>query len=133
MGNKVHNYVWLMTEREFTDFELRLKFQAFRDSPGNSGVQFRSRFDEMANGGCLDGPQVDINPPPESSWRTGLIYDETRGEQRWVFPSLKDWCIGPEHKLRSTFSSMQMKEMAGMTWWLSAEACTSGPSSTARL
>jgi hypothetical protein len=87
MGRKNHNYVWLMTDREFSDFELRLKFKAFRDSPGNSGVQFRSRFDETASGGWLDGPQVDLNPPAEASWRTGLIYDETRGEQRWVFKS----------------------------------------------
>jgi hypothetical protein len=95
MGRKDHNYVWLLTEQEFADFELRLKFQAYRDSPGNSGLQFRSRFDAAANGGWLDGPQVDIHPPESMSWRTGLIYDETREEKRWISPSLKNATMDP--------------------------------------
>jgi len=98
MGRGNHNYVWLVSEREYGDFELRLRFQVYRDSPGNSGLQFRSRFDETANGGWLDGPQVDIHPPGPMTWRTGLIYDETRGEQRWVSPSLKDWSMDPKHE-----------------------------------
>ncbi len=101
MGRKDHNYVWLLTETEFADFELRLKFQAYKDSPGNSGLQFRSRFDETANGGWLDGPQVDIHPPESMSWRTGLIYDETRGEQRWISPSLRDATMPPRFKPES--------------------------------
>lgn len=84
MADANHDYIWLQTEREFGDFELRLKFQAFRDSPGNSGVQFHSRYDETA--GWLDGPQLDIHPP--GPWRTGFIYDETRGVQKWIAPSL---------------------------------------------
>jgi hypothetical protein len=79
-----HDYVWLVTDREFSDFELRLRFQAFRSSPGNSGVQIRSRYDDSA--GWLDGPQIDIHPP--GPWRTGMIYDETRGVQKWIAPSL---------------------------------------------
>ena len=98
MGRKDHNYVWLLTEREFADFELKLKFQADQDSPGNSGLQFRSRFDDTANGGWLDGPQVDIHPPASMSWRTGLIYDETREERRWISPSLKDSSMDPRFK-----------------------------------
>lgn len=98
MGRKDHNYVWLLTEREFGDFELKLKFQAFTNSPGNSGLQFRSRFDDTANGGWLDGPQVDIHPPGSMSWRTGLIYDETREERRWLSPSLKDSNMDPQFK-----------------------------------
>lgn len=79
-----HDYIWLTTERDYGDFELRLKFQAFRDSTGNSGVQIRSRYDEAA---CwLDGPQLDIHPP--APWRTGMIYDETRGVQKWISPSV---------------------------------------------
>lgn len=88
-----HDYVWLMTEREFDDFELRLDVRSFRTSPGNSGVQVRSRYDREAQ--WLDGPQVDIHPP--APWRTGLIYDETRGWKRWIHPMLPDWNIGPEH------------------------------------
>ena len=98
IGRKDHDYVWLMTDKEFQDFELRLKFQAFSDSPGNSGLQFRSRFDKTDGNGWLNGPQVDIHPPKPMSWRTGLIYDETRGEQRWIFPSLKDSNMPGEHE-----------------------------------
>ena len=95
MGDKEHGYVWLVSDKEFADFELKLKFQSFRDSPGNSGVQIRSRYDKTAKvegeraEGYMDGPQVDIHPP--GSWRTGYIYDETRGHRRWIDPSLPDW------------------------------------------
>lgn len=95
MGRPNHGYVWLVSDDEFADFELRLKFQAYRESPGNSGLQFRSRYDATANGGWLDGPQVDIHPPADMNWRTGLLYDETRGEQRWIAPGLKDWRMDP--------------------------------------
>lgn len=98
IGRPDHNYVWLLTEEEFGDFELRLKFQAYTNSPGNSGLQFRSRFDNAAEGGWLDGPQVDIHPPASMSWRTGLIYDETREERRWIFPSLKNARMDPGFK-----------------------------------
>src|SRR5690606_15233841 len=95
IGKPEHNYVWLMSDREFSDFELQLKFQIFKTSNGNSGVQFRSRFDDSANareGGWLNGPQVDIHPP--APFRAGLIYDETDGVNRWIFPSMKNWEIG---------------------------------------
>jgi hypothetical protein len=94
IDDKDHQYVWLMTDQEFSDFELQLKFKAYKDSPGNSGVQIRSRYDESEdapNGGWMDGPQVDIHPP--TPFRTGLIYDETREEKRWISPSLKNWEI----------------------------------------
>jgi hypothetical protein len=85
-GRRDHDYVWLVTDREFSDFDLRLEVRGFRESSGNSGVQVRSRYDEAA--GWLDGPQVDIHPP--GPWRTGWIYDETRGTRRWILPSLPD-------------------------------------------
>jgi hypothetical protein len=85
-GRADHDYVWLLNEKEHGDFVLQLKVRGFRESAGNSGVQVRSRYDESA--GWLDGPQVDIHPP--APWRTGLIYDETRGTRRWIHPSLKD-------------------------------------------
>jgi CubicO group peptidase (beta-lactamase class C family) len=96
IGRKNHNYVWLVSDAEFADFELHLKFQAYAGSPGNSGLQFRSRFDDTVSGGWMHGPQVDIHPPKSISWRTGLIYDETREERRWVFPSLPDARMLPE-------------------------------------
>ena len=98
IGRKDHNYMWLVSDREFDDFELRLKFLAYSDSPGNSGLQFRSRYDYNLKGGWLNGPQVDINPPKSMPWRTGLIYDETDGENRWVFPSLPDWNMPKEYE-----------------------------------
>ena len=62
IGRKDHNYVWLVSGREFGDFELRLKFQAFRDSPGNSGLQFRSRWDESWRAGQRAGPARILGP-----------------------------------------------------------------------
>lgn len=77
-----HNYIWLLTDREYADFELRLKVQSFAAAESNSGVQVRSRYDEAE--GWLDGPQVDINPP--GGWRSGFIYDETRTVKQWISP-----------------------------------------------
>lgn len=89
-----HNYVWLIHQNEYNDFELQLKFQVFKSSDGNSGVQFRSRYNDSEtarNGGWLSGPQADIHPP--TSFRAGLIYDETDGVNRWIYPSMPDWKI----------------------------------------
>jgi hypothetical protein len=91
IGMKGHDYVWLVSDREFSDFELQLKFQAYTDSPGNSGLQFRSRYDSSLKNGWLNGPQVDIHPPKDKQpWRTGLIYDETDEVRHWIYPSLPD-------------------------------------------
>ena len=98
-GNTDHEYIWLQTKEEFSDFELRLKFQANRKMTGNAGVQVRSRYDENAKVdgdviGWLDGIQIDINPI--DPFRNGYIYDETRTERRWINPSLPDWKISKE-------------------------------------
>ncbi len=79
-----HDYVWLLSEEAFSDFVLEFEFRTPRGLNGNSGVQFRSRYDEDA--GWLDGPQVDIHPP--GPWRTGFIYDETREVRAWISPRL---------------------------------------------
>jgi hypothetical protein len=92
-GRKDHDYVWLLSDNEYGDFELRLKVRGFRESTGNSGVQVRSRYD--AEAGWLDGPQIDVNPP--AAWRTGLIYDETREVKHWIHPKLPDWRIDESH------------------------------------
>lgn len=84
IGHKGHDYVWLATNRDYGDFVLRLEFQAYRSSPGNSGVQIRSRYNEAEH--WLNGPQIDIHPP--GPWRTGMMWDETRGNQRWIFPDI---------------------------------------------
>ncbi|MCL4192638.1 MAG: DUF1080 domain-containing protein [Thermoguttaceae bacterium] len=89
-----HHYIWLLTEKEYRDFELAMKVQTLSTSTGNSGIQLRSRYDDAA--GWLDGPQVDINPP--GPWRTGFIYDETRGVQVWLWPNVgKPANAKPEH------------------------------------
>jgi hypothetical protein len=90
IGDKNHGAVWLFYEEELADFELKIKFQAYRDSPGNSGLQVRSRFYE---GGDIDGPQFDIHPP--APFRTALLYDESDGYNRWIYPSM------PNAKLKS--------------------------------
>jgi hypothetical protein len=84
LGAKGHDYVWLLTDKEYGDFALKLRFQTYRNSPGNSGVQLRSRYDDAT--GWLNGPQLDIHPP--GPWRTGMMWDETRGNQRWIYPDL---------------------------------------------
>lgn len=89
-----HGYIWLLTEAEFADFELKLKVQTFAGSTGNSGIQVRSRYDDAA--GWLDGPQVDINPP--GPWRCGFIYDETREAKVWLWPDVgRPANAKPEH------------------------------------
>jgi hypothetical protein len=82
-GSK-HHYIWLLTEKEFADFELQFKVQTYATTTGNSGVQVRSRYDDTEY--WLDGPQVDIHPP--GPWRCGFIYDETREAKVWLWPDV---------------------------------------------
>jgi hypothetical protein len=96
-GRKNHDYVWLLADREFADFDLRLRIRSFRESGGNSGVQVRSRYDMESF--YLDGPQIDIHPP--TPFRVGLIYDETRGAKHWIFPVLPGSEIQPEQGPRN--------------------------------
>ncbi|SFE99770.1 protein of unknown function [Sunxiuqinia elliptica] len=84
LNNPEHDYAWLYSEKEYSDFELKFKFRAFKTSTGNSGVQVRSRYDDEAY--WMNGPQIDIHPP--GPWRTGMIWDETKGNQRWIFPNI---------------------------------------------
>ena len=117
LNSRDHNYVWLLSNKEYDNFELKLQFQTSRNHKGNSGVQVRSRYDEYATvetgiSGWLDGPQVDI----ESTipWRNGLIYDETRTTKRWINPSLPDWNIS-ESDL-STAAAKYYYEDEGSGW-----------------
>ncbi|MCH6259007.1 DUF1080 domain-containing protein [Puniceicoccaceae bacterium K14] len=83
---------WLVSQTEFGDFQLRLKFQAFEnhsEEKSNSGIQFRSRFNRYESEKAkhrMDGPQVEIHPG--NVQRTGLIFDRTSTVKRWVFPDL---------------------------------------------
>ena len=89
-----HDYIWLLTEKEYGDFELKLRVQTFSSTTGNSGIQVRSRYDDAA--GWLDGPQVDIHP--QGTWRCGFIYDETREAKIWLWPDVgKSGNAKPSH------------------------------------
>jgi len=86
LGRPDHDYVWLLSDIEYKDFEITFEFQVFRESPGNSGIQIRSRYNDETY--WLNGPQIDIHPP--GYWRTGMMWDETRGNQRWIFPDIPE-------------------------------------------
>jgi hypothetical protein len=96
-GRKDHDYIWLVSEKEYGDFDLRLLVQGYKDVPGNSGIQVRSRYvtdpkaPPRAREGWMHGPQIDIHPP--APWRTGLIYDETWETRRWISPARENWKI----------------------------------------
>ena len=84
-------WLWLYSDKAYTDFVLKLKFTDPTGNQGNSGVNFRSTWDANDQGGFLNGPQVDIYT--NNNWRTGCILDMTKGSQKWFFPSLPDWNI----------------------------------------
>lgn len=61
-GSK-HNYIWLLTEKEYGDFELRLKIQTYATTTGNSGVQ--CAVDTMMWQAASTGPRlISILPVP---------------------------------------------------------------------
>ncbi|WP_159517657.1 3-keto-disaccharide hydrolase [Sunxiuqinia indica] len=84
LNNPEHNPAWLYSEKEYGDFELKFKFRAFKTSSGNSGLQVRSRYDDEEH--WMHGPQIDIHSP--APWQTGMVWDETKGYERWVYPNL---------------------------------------------
>jgi hypothetical protein len=80
LGHKDHFYIMLVSQQEYGDFVLRLRFQVERGVTGNSGIQIRSRYNEQT--GWMEGPQIDINPPgPEL---TGKLWNEGPGPHRWL-------------------------------------------------
>lgn len=127
LGDGNHNYVWLATDREFSDFHLKLQYQLFRESGGNSGVQFRSRYDDSdtaRHGGWLSGPQADIHAP--TAYRNGLIYDETENVRRWIHPSLPDWNIAPEQAPESALNTTLLYYEDDPQAWNSMEIVCKG-------
>lgn len=60
-------YGWLVSDREFANFVLRLRFRWYA---GNSGVQFRSKV----HGTMVHGYQADIDLG--GNVYTGMLYDE---------------------------------------------------------
>ncbi len=86
-----NGWLWLFSDKEYTDFVFKCKFSTPTGEQGNSGINFRSAWDPNDQGGYLNGPQVDIYS--NSNWRTGLILDMTKGNERWFFPDLPNWNI----------------------------------------
>lgn len=80
MGHRDHFYILLATNRQYSDFILRLRFQVPRHVRGNSGIQIRSRYNPAT--GWMEGPQVDIHPP--NPQLTGKLWNEGPGEHRWL-------------------------------------------------
>ncbi|HEY4968248.1 MAG TPA: DUF1080 domain-containing protein [Puia sp.] len=74
---------FLCTEKEYSDFALEMEVLV-EDTTINSGIQFRSHFDQHANGGVgkVFGYQYEIDPSLRN-W-TGGIYDE--GRREWLYP-----------------------------------------------
>lgn len=103
IGRRDHHYVWLVSDKQYDDFIICFKFRAYRESTGNSGLNFRSVFDPDLAGGWLNGPQADINPNLPMTWRTGFIYDETYEEQRWLYPALQNPRMYPEYEPKEHF------------------------------
>jgi hypothetical protein len=90
-----NGWLWLYSDKEYTDFVLKVKFSAPTGEQGNSGVNFRSLWDPNDQGGYLNGPQVDIYT--NANWRTGLLLDMTKGDERWFWPNLPDWNISRQN------------------------------------
>lgn len=103
LGDKKHHYVWLVSDKQYEDFILTFRFQAYRESKGNSGIQFRSTYDSELQGGWLNGPQADIHPKEPMTWRTGMIYDETYEVQRWLSPARQNWSMTKEYEPKEHF------------------------------
>lgn len=62
---------FLRTDKEYADFELRLKFKMLNSDAANGGIQFRSQ--PVSNNHEMIGYQADI-----ISWKWVALYDESR-------------------------------------------------------
>lgn len=91
VGKRLNDYVWLITEQEFADFELTLQMKMA--GRGNSGIQVRSRYDDAEL--WLDGPQIEVHAI--FPWKSGLVLDLTRSNRRWIYPSLPDFQMDDSH------------------------------------
>ena len=74
---------FLGTEKEYGDFVLELDVK-IEDTTANSGIQFRSHFNQQANDGKgkVYGYQYELDPSSRR-WTAG-IYDE--GHRDWLYP-----------------------------------------------
>ncbi|HKJ41940.1 MAG TPA: DUF1080 domain-containing protein [Sunxiuqinia sp.] len=84
LNNPEHHTAYLYSDKEYSNFELKFKFRAFKTSTGSCGIVLRSQYNEEDN--SMYGPELDINPP--GPWRSGMILDQTPGNERWIYPNL---------------------------------------------
>ncbi|HYK89466.1 MAG TPA: DUF1080 domain-containing protein [Acidobacteriota bacterium] len=81
-GEGVTNqYGYLMTEKDYKDFDLSLRFKCEAD--GNSGVYLRTRF-KPGTVNVSDGYQVEIDRV--LNHHTGGLYGDNRGWMAWPAP-----------------------------------------------
>lgn len=72
-------YGYLVTRREFRDFDLRVRFKG--EANGNSGLFFHSRITGMsATGPDIQGVQAEVDPTPGN--HTGGLYES--GGRGWL-------------------------------------------------
>lgn len=86
-GNISHPGSWFVFKYPMDDFKFKVDFRYDKSLRGNSGIQFRSKYDFENN--KMQGPQIDIHPP--LAFRTGLLYDETDGVKHWLYPETSSW------------------------------------------
>jgi hypothetical protein len=72
MNVKIPRNEFLCTDRDYTNFVLRLKFKLLGGPTANAGVQFRTK--KIPNNNEVSGYQADMGDP---AW-WGCIYDESR-------------------------------------------------------
>jgi len=75
-----NKYGYLTTEKNFRDFDLRLKFKG--EAAGNSGVFFHARITgiDQQHGPDIEGMQVEVDP--NVGKHTGGLYES--GGRGWV-------------------------------------------------
>lgn len=88
---------FLCTEAEYGDFVLEMEVM-INDTTMNSGIQFRSHYDQTANNGAgkVYGYQFELDPSARK-W-TGGIYDE--GRRDWLYPLSLNPKAQPAFKLK---------------------------------
>jgi len=72
MNSRIPRNEFLCTDRDYTNFVLRLKFKLLGGPAANAGVQFRTK--RIPNNNEVSGYQADMGDP---AW-WGCIYDESR-------------------------------------------------------
>ncbi len=79
-GAREHGGGWLLTERDFSDFILRVEFRG-DPKQTNSGVAIRDPLHGAQNP-TYSGYEIQIHDDPQVPWPTGSIFGELRAKYR---------------------------------------------------